>query len=54
MLKNYLYYFYMYIYIYIFVLLDEKLGEMEEFYFSKRDENFRIGVIVMEERLMLF
>lgn len=44
----------MYIYIYIFVLLDEKLGEMEEFYFLKWDENFRIGVIVMEERLMLF
>lgn len=35
-------------------LLDEKLGEMEEFYSSKRDENFRIGATAMEERLMSF
>lgn len=34
--------------------LDEKLGEMEEFYSSKRDENFRIGATAMEERLMSF
>nr|XP_022327346.1 oral-facial-digital syndrome 1 protein-like isoform X1 [Crassostrea virginica] len=34
--------------------LDEKLGEMEKFYSSKRDENFRIGATAMEERLMSF
>ncbi|XP_062593125.1 centriole and centriolar satellite protein OFD1-like isoform X2 [Saccostrea cucullata] len=34
--------------------LDEKLGEMEDFYSSKRDENFRIGATAMEERLMSF
>ena len=33
---------------------DEKLGEMEKFYSSKRDENFRIGATAMEERLMSF
>lgn len=44
----------MYIYIHILALLDEKLGEMEEFYSSKRDENFRIGATAMEERLMSF
>lgn len=38
----------------IVALLDEKLGEMEEFYSSKRDENFRIGATAMEERLMSF
>lgn len=43
-----------YIYIHILALLDEKLGEMEEFYSSKRDENFRIGATAMEERLMSF
>lgn len=46
--------FYMYIYIHILALLDEKLGEMEEFYSSKRNENFRIGATAMEERLMSF
>lgn len=44
----------MYIYIHILALLDEKLGEMEQFYSSKRDENFRIGATAMEERLMSF
>lgn len=44
----------MYIYIHILALLDEKLGEMEEFYSSKRNENFRIGATAMEERLMSF
>lgn len=44
----------MYIYIHILALLDQKLGEMEEFYSSKRDENFRIGATAMEERLMSF
>lgn len=44
----------MYIYIHVLALLDEKLGEMEEFYSSKRDENFRIGATAMEERLMSF
>ncbi|XP_056009983.1 centriole and centriolar satellite protein OFD1-like isoform X3 [Ostrea edulis] len=34
--------------------LDEKLGEMEDFYSSKRDANFRIGATAMEERLMSF
>lgn len=38
----------------IVALLDEKLGEMEEFYSLKRDENFRIGATAMEERLMSF
>lgn len=42
------------IYIHILALIDEKLGEMEEFYSSKRDENFRIGATAMEERLMSF
>lgn len=54
MSKNHLHYFYIYIYIHILALLDEKLGEMEEFYSSKRDENFRIGATAMEERLMSF
>lgn len=44
----------MYIYVHVLALLDEKLGEMEEFYSSKRDENFRIGATAMEERLMSF
>lgn len=54
MSKNHLHYFYIYIYIHILALLDEKLGEMEQFYSSKRDENFRIGATAMEERLMSF